>query len=190
MRIKLTTKIAKEQRKSALRLLRKLKSEMPADGTCYIAGGAPRDWHHGWGCRDIDIFYCVPSDPEWIPKSFKRLSDTCTYASPYYKNGYIRSVTEYSCTSGTLKYRKVQFIHTTENPLNVIKCEFPISLSRIWMGIDGKIVGSDEYELSYDARIIFELDNKTYNYIYLDKILGRFSQYCFMPHNWEGRRNK
>jgi len=188
MRIKLTTPIAKLQKRAALRLLRKLKAELPPEGICYVSGGAPRDWHHGWGCRDVDIFYHVPNKPNWLPKSFKKLDTTDVYANEYPTRGYIHSVTEYECNSGALKYRPIQFIHTNQDPLGIIQCDFPISLSRIWMGVDGKIFASHEYEISYNHRIIHEESNHTWNYTYLDKILGRYRDYCFMPHGWEGRR--
>jgi len=187
MRIKLTEGIAKVQKKSALRLLRKLKSELPPDGICYISGGSLRDWHHGFGCRDIDIFYHVPSDPFYKPKSFGKLETLGDYTE-YYKNGNILSVSEYKCTHGALKYRPIQFICLNEDPLGVIQCDFPMNLSRIWMGVDGKIFATDEYETGYNSRIIVELDNSTWNYVYLNKILGRFSEYSFMPYGWKGRR--
>ena len=56
MIIKLNDSYAIREQKRALGLLKKFKSNLPDNAIAIIAGGAPRDWHHGWGCRDIDIF--------------------------------------------------------------------------------------------------------------------------------------
>ena len=183
--IKLESTWAKAQKKSALRLLRKLNAELPSGGTCYIAGGATRDWQHGWGCRDVDIFYHVPDQPDWIPQSFRKIEfDTVQgYTGPY-KTNYINNVAEYTCTTGNLQYRPIQFINVDEDPLKVIK-NFPISISRIWMGIDGKIECDWAYDMSIRSKAIHEMNRDQWNYHYLEKILGRFSDYAFIPHLWK-----
>lgn len=189
----------KAQKAVAKKHLNLLLSKLPEGSEAYVAGGAPRDWHHGWGCRDIDIFFSVPcSHKQDVTSSLNNEYDTV--ANDYSEGGYgvnnnplLHSVHEYDATKFSPRARstshtKVQLIQTNINPLLVIK-DFPISLSRIWMDKEGILSCCHMYAQSYNSRIIHEL-NETHgwNYVYLDKILGRFSQYTFMPRGWQGRR--
>ena len=52
VRIKIKTNLStgmlpNAQRIAAKRHLRELLANLPKGSTAYIAGGAPRDWHHG-----------------------------------------------------------------------------------------------------------------------------------------------
>lgn len=189
------------QKTVAKKHLNILLSKLPKGSTAYVAGGAPRDWHHGWGCRDIDIFYSLPSEDyrthvtNELDKEYSKLSeDYSGYGYGVDGNGIIHSVHEYDATkysprAKSTQYTKVQLIQTRKDALEVIK-EFPISLSRIWMCKEGTIECDVFYAQSYNTRIIHEM-NETHgwNYTYLDKILGRFSMYAFSPLRYEGRRD-
>jgi len=204
LNIKLKTTLStglfpKSQKAVAKKHLNLLLNKLPAGSQAYVAGGAPRDWHHGWGCRDIDIFFSVPK--EYQPHVTLMLDAKYDkVAEDYSQEGYgvnnnplLHSVHEYDANkysphAKSTSHTKVQLIQTNVDALQVIK-DFPISLSRIWMDKDGNISCDPMYANSYNARIIHELnESHGWNYIYLDKILGRFSQYTFMPMRWNGRR--
>ena len=205
LNIKLKTTLStglfpKSQKAVAKKHLNMLLDKLPNGSQAYVAGGAPRDWHHGWGCRDIDIFFSVPK--EFKPHVTAMLDDEYDKVSEDYSEGgygvnnnpLLHSVHEYDATrlspkASSTKYTKVQLIQTNVDALEVIK-DFPISLSRIWMNKDGEISCCHMYAQSYNKRIIHEI-NETHgwNYVYLDKILGRFSDYTFMPIRWGGRRD-
>jgi len=190
----------KAQKSVAKKHLNLLLNKLPEGSVAYVAGGAPRDWHHGWGCRDIDIFYSVPHwHKEEVTSAMN--NEYTTVANDYSYNGYgvnnnalLHSVHEYdakkySPRAKSTEFTKVQLIQTNINALAVIK-DFPISLSRIWMDKDGDINCCHMYAQSYNKRIIHELnESHGWNYVYLDKILGRFYQYTFMPRNWKGQRD-
>jgi len=190
----------KAQKAVAKKHLNLLLNKLPQGSQAYVAGGAPRDWHHGWGCRDIDIFFSVPK--EFKTHVTAMLDTECDKVSQDYSQGgygvnnnpLLHSVHEYNASklsprAKSTEYTKVQLIQTNIDALEVIK-DFPISLSRIWMDKDGDINCCHMYAQSYNNRIIHEL-NETHgwNYIYLDKILGRFPQYTFIPRNWQGQRD-
>ena len=178
-----------------------LDNTLPEGSKAYVAGGAPRDWHHGWGCRDIDIFYSVPEEhrqqvTEIMDAEYSTVSKE--YGNyDYGINGHqqLLSIHEYdakllSPRAKSTQYTKVQLIQTKLDPLDVIQ-DFPISLSRIWMDRTGDINCDILYANSWNGRIIHEVhDKQGWNYVYLDKILGRFSEYTFMPLNWKGRRSE
>jgi len=179
------------QRVASKNILNKFLDEMPEGTIAYIAGGAPRDWHHGIGCRDIDIFFHVPdefrdSTTVMLENMYQTLHHN--YHGYDYEGGQgIMSVHEFDASemsrSKTMQFRKVQLIRLDRDPMSVIT-DFPISLSRIWMGIDGLIYCDDAYKDSYNNRIIREMHNKQYNYVYLNKILGRFDKYAFVPNTY------
>ena len=188
------------QKAVARKHLNILLSKLPEGSTAYVAGGAPRDWHHGWGCRDIDIFFSVPEEfkvhvtNELDKEHPKIIEDYSDYGYGVDGNGLLHSVHEYDATKYSPKakstqYTKVQLIQTKKDALQVIK-QFPISLSRIWMDKEGTIECDFFYANSYNNRIINEL-NETHgwNYTYLDKILGRFEMYSFVPMRWGGKRD-
>jgi len=110
-------------------------------------------------------------------------------------HGIIHSVHEYEATkysprAKSTKYTKVQLIQTNDDALKVIK-NFPISLSRIWMDKEGEIECDFFYASSYNSRIIHELnESHGWNYVYINKILGRFSKYAFAPMRYDGRRDE
>lgn len=187
------------QRAVAKKHLNLLLSRLPEGSTAYVAGGAPRDWHHGWGCRDIDIFYTVPlANRDSVKKQFdteydKVAEDYSVYGYGVNGNPLLHAVHEYKATkysprAKSTSHTTVQLIMTTKDPLEIIK-DFPISLSRIWMDKEGEISCDFFYASSYNSRVIHEL-NETHgwNYVYLNKILGRFSMYSFMPQNWQSSR--
>jgi len=166
---------------AAKRQLKILLSLLPEGSTAYIAGGAPRDWHHGWGCRDVDIFYHTSDDTEAINK----LSDN-NLSSNYGYNGYgqgeIISVHERKINQGSLRFRKIQYVRTIIDPMLVIKT-FPLSLSQIWMDTSGQIKCSNSYRVGYNQRTIIQVNNSQYIYPYLEKILPRFTNYGFYPYD-------
>lgn len=189
------------QRAVAKKHLNLLLSKLPKGSTAYVAGGAPRDWHHGWGCRDLDIFYSIPKESQenvdkMMNNEYETLSrDYSNYGYGVDGHGILHSVHEYPATKYSPKakstsYTKVQLIQTKKDALEVIK-DFPISLSRIWMDKEGTIECDQFYAMSYNARIIHEM-NETHgwNYVYLDKILGRFPMYAFSPMRYQGRREE
>jgi len=187
------------QRAVAKKHLNLLLSKLPESSTAYVAGGAPRDWHHGLGCRDIDIFYSVPEEfrlhvTNEMDKEYSKLSeDYSNYGYGVNGHGLLHSVHEYDATkysprAKSTEYTKVQLIQTKINALDVIK-DFPISLSRIWMNKEGDIECDFFYANSYNSRIINELnESHGWNYVYLDKILGRFPMYAFSPMRYKGSR--
>jgi len=205
LNIKLKTTLStglfpKSQKAVAKKHLNLLLNKLPAGSQAYVAGGAPRDWHHGWGCRDIDIFFSVPK--EYQPHVTLMLdAEYDKVAEDYSQEGYgvnnnplLHSVHEYDANkysphAKSTSPTKFQLIQPNVDALQVIK-DFPISLSRIWMEKEGEIYCCHMYAQSYNSRIMHEL-NETHgwNYVYLDKILGRFSQYTFMPMRWAGRRD-
>lgn len=187
------------QKSVAKKHLNLLLSKLPEGSTAYVAGGAPRDWHHGWGCRDIDIFFSVPEEfrvhvTNELDKEYqKNGEDYSNYGYGVDGHGIIHSVHEYPATkysprAKSTSHTKVQLIQTKKDALEVIQ-NFPISLSRIWMDKEGEIECGFQYAHSYNSRIIYEL-NETHgwNYVYLNKILGRFSTYSFVPMNWGKKR--
>jgi len=186
----------KAQKAVAKTQLNRFLDEMPEGTIAYVAGGAPRDWHHGWGCRDLDIFFYVPE--EHAEAASVVLNNTYAMMKKGYGyygvdgNEEIMSVHEYDIEKyskgHSMAHRICQLVRVNKNPLEVIN-DFPISLSRIWMNKEGEIYCDDYYRMSYNSRVIHEIHQRQgWNYVYLDKILGRFSQYSFMPMNWEGRR--
>jgi len=189
------------QRAVAKKHLNLLLKKLPPDSKAYVAGGAPRDWHHGWGCRDIDIFYSVPeysrdAITEMMNMDYDKLKqDYSNYGYGCEGHGIIHSVHEYEATKYSPKakstsHTKVQLIQTKKDALEVIQ-NFPISLSRIWMDKEGTIDCDFFYASSYNSRIIHELnESHGWNYVYLNKILGRFSTYAFAPLRYDGRRDE
>lgn len=189
------------QRAVAKKHLNLLLKKLPPNSTAYVAGGAPRDWHHGWGCRDIDIFYSVPKYAKegitnMMNMEYDKLDqDYSNYGYGCEGHGIIHSVHEYEATkyspkAKSTKYTKVQLIQTNDDALKVIQ-NFPISLSRIWMDKEGEIECDFFYANTYNTRIISELnESHGWNYVYLDKILGRFPTYAFSPLRFKGRRDK
>ena len=189
--IKLPNKglLPKAQKAVAKNLLNRFLNEMPEGTIAYVAGGAPRDWHHGWGCRDLDIFYKTPDDANVDDI----LSKYTLIKNPYGYSGYgvgdsqgLLSVHEYDVKdysrSRSMSHKKVQLIRTKYNPLEIIT-DFPISLSRIWMDKEGKIKCDFMYRIGYNNSTIYEIHG--WNYVYLNKILGRFDKYVFMPKYWD-----
>jgi len=187
------------QKSVAKKHLNLLLSKLPEDSTAYVAGGAPRDWHHGWGCRDIDIFFSVPENfrvhvTNELDNEYSKLNeDYSNYGYGVEGHGIIHSVHEYDATkysprAKSTSHTKVQLIQTKKDALEVIQ-KFPISLSRIWMDKEGDIECDFFYANSYNSRIINEL-NETHgwNYTYLNKILGRFHMYAFSPMRYNGSR--
>jgi len=206
MIIKLNNSYAIQEQKKAVKLLKKFKSNLPKDAIAIIAGGAPRDWHHGWGCRDIDIFYYIPDQKPLtylchktneqkpchldIPK-LKQLGENNQYFNYDCDDtgfGAILSIHEYQIRrkNAALHLRNVQLIELKIPPLDYVKL-FPISLSQIYMDDTGKIESLHAYDCSYEYKIIYELHRKSWNYVYLDKILGRFCDYGFLPYKWSTR---
>lgn len=174
------------QRVAARRHLKQLLANLPKGSKAVIAGGAPRDWHHGWGCRDVDIFY------QTNEMSNKYIQQKANVTRNSYYNGYgygendIMTIHEYPIYSGCLKYRKVQLIRTIKDPMLTIR-NFPINLSRIWMDNTGKIMCDHHYEWGYNHRMIHQVNHSQWVYPYLRKIMGRYHQYGFMPINWHTR---
>ena len=208
MIIKLQDSYAIREKKKALKILREFKSNLPKGSEAIIAGGAPRDWHHGWGCRDIDIFYYIPEQKPLTHLSHRTNTQVPSHldipnlvtdedANNHYSlldsdnTGYgaILGIHEYQIKrkNAALNHRKVQLIELRIKPVDYIKL-FPISISHIYMDTSGKIKSFEVYDISYESRIIYELHRKQWNYIYLDKILGRFSDYGFMPYMWQTRK--
>jgi len=180
----------KAQQAAAKYQLNKFLKSMPKGTIGYVAGGAPRDWHHGWGCRDLDIFYKVPAtydDMNAAEKVLEKYHTTHNYSGYDYTGQPIVSVHEYPVHSGSLRFRKVQLIRLEVNPIVVIK-DFPINLSHIWMDTKGHIKCDFHYYYGYNARIIREVHRNQYNYTYLEKILPRFDDYTFCPLGWQGER--
>jgi hypothetical protein len=196
VRIKIKTNLStgmlpNAQRIAAKRHLRELLANLPEGSTAYIAGGAPRDWHHGWGCRDVDIFYTTPeSAGEAIPQY---VLDKAKPVFQQYGKGYyydlqgIKSVHEYPVYQGSLRHRKIQLIRTTSNPETVIRM-FPINMSQIWMNSSGKITGSVEYKWGYNNKTMLECNGTQWVYPYIRKLLPRYDEYMFMPKKWRGKR--
>lgn len=201
--------------------LNRLLSNLPKGSVAYVAGGAPRDWHHGFGHRDIDIFYHVKGEPLSVYKPHLGKSVEChldiegitssdkyyvtdedtqywsnTYNDTYinipglgdYELGpictrYIKRVNTYNVRR---KARPVQLIEVDRNPLDVI-ADFPINMSKIFMHKTGRVYAFDDYLHGYDFKIIAELHRKQYNYSYINKILGRYHDYAFVPLNHRER---
>lgn len=195
--------------------LNRLLKNLPKGSIAYVAGGAPRDWHHGFGHRDIDIFYWVNGKPLNVFKpnldkhvdchlDIKGISssdayyvtdeDTQYWSDTYndtfinipgigeYELGpictrYIKQVNTYNVKG---KARPIQLIEVDRNPLDVI-ADFPINMSRIFMHKTGKVYAFNEYLHGYDFKLIAELHRKQYNYPYINKILGRYHDYAFVP---------
>jgi hypothetical protein len=175
--------------------LRKFKKMLPEGSTAYIAGGSLRDLHHGWGCRDVDIFYNIPEnkiamhyDPTVGEQVYSHLSHFSNLKIlGRGENGYdydehqgIQDIYEHKIHKGDLKYNPLQLIRVKSHPLSVI-ADFPINMSRIWMGTDGIIHTCESYDYGYENSIMREMHRKQYNYLYLAKILGRYSDYAFYP---------
>jgi len=197
--------------------LNRLLKNLPKGSVAYIAGGAPRDWHHGFGHRDIDIFYYCNGDPLTVYKPELGKTVECHLdikgirtSGEYYLNDsmqqywddtyynkdgyieiegigkdvlgpidarYIKRVHSYN-TKG--RYSPIQLIEVDRNPLEVI-LDFPINMSKIIMEKSGKIYAFEDYMLGYEYKYIVELHRKQYNYSYLNKILGRYHEYAFIP---------
>lgn len=185
------------QQSAAKYQLNKFLKEMPQGTKAYIAGGAPRDWHHGIGCRDVDIFYQQPPVPERSTEElirymrfFKKCNNLGQHVGNYYfldtyeaSGQGIIGLHEYPVYQGALRHRKVQLIELNRDPLEVIK-DFPINLSRIWMDRSGKIECHRDYAWGYNNGFLWALHDKQYYYPYIEKILGRYSRYGFIPHRW------
>ena len=189
--IKLPNKrlLPKAQKAVAKNLLNRFLNEMPEGTIAYVAGGAPRDWHHGWGCRDLDIFYKTPDDAnvdDILSKYTLMKKEYGNYGYGVDGNQGIMSVHEYDTKdysrSRSMSHKKVQLIRTKYDPLEVIT-DFPISLSRIWMDKEGIIKCDFMYKIGYNNSTIYEVHG--WNYVYLNKILGRFDKYVFMPKHWD-----
>ena len=183
------------QRCAAKYQLNKFLKAMPKDTRAYIAGGAPRDWHHGWGCRDVDIFFSVPEDYESLTQATQHLSQFKMLGEAYgvdYSYGCgeqgINAIYEYPIHQGSLKYRKVQLIWLRKKPLGVIQ-DFPINMSHIWMDSAGRITCNHNYAWGYNSGIIRPVNDTQYIYPYLEKLLPRYSSYCFIPATWNGKEN-
>jgi hypothetical protein len=188
----------KAQKAVAKAQLNRFLDEMPEGTIAYVAGGAPRDWHHGWGCRDLDIFFQVPEEHS----DDAALVLDNTYELMKKDDGYygidgnedIISIHEYPIEqysrSASMKCRKCQLIRVSRHPLQVIH-NFPISLSRIWMDKEGSISCDSWYARSYNEQVIFEVNqSQGWNYIYINKILGRFRKYAFVPMHWSGGKEE
>lgn len=181
------------QRVAAKRQLNKFLKAMPKGTTAYIAGGAPRDWHHGWGCRDVDIFFSVKENAEALTQTMQHLSQYkllneaygCDYSYGCGEQG-INAIWEYPVHQGSLRYRKIQLIWVRESPLTVIN-NFPINMSHIWMDLTGRITCNHHYQHGYDTSILRNVNDSQYYYPYLEKILPRMSKYAFVPNTWDGR---
>lgn len=181
------------QRIAAKRQLNKFLKAMPEGTRAYIAGGAPRDWHHGWGCRDVDIFFSVAEDFKSLHEAYNYLNKF-ELANQAYGEDYsygcgeqgILSIHEYPIYQGSLKYRKVQLIRLKKSPLTVIN-NFPINMSHIWMDSAGRITCNHHYQHGYDTSILRNVNDSQYYYPYLEKILPRMSKYAFVPNTWDGR---
>jgi len=203
MIIKLKDSYAKREQKKALRILREFKSNLPEGSEAIIAGGAPRDWHHTWGCRDIDIFYYIPNQKPLTHLSHKTNTQVPSHldipnlvcmedTSGYYFDALddtghnaIINIHEYEIKrrNSALNHRKVQLIELRIKPVDYV-VKFPISLSQIYMDTTGKIKSLDMYDIGYNSNLIYELHRHTWNYGYINKILGRFSDYGFIPYLW------
>jgi len=175
--------------------LKKFSNALPEGSVAYVAGGALRDFHHGWGVRDVDIFYYIPSDKlamHYDPTVDQQVYSHLSHFSNLKllgqgENGYdydehqgIQDIYEHQIHKGELKYNPLQLIRVKSHPLSVIQ-DFPINMSRIWMGIDGVIQTCESYDYGYENSIMREMHRKQYNYVYLAKIMGRFSNYAFYP---------
>jgi len=192
--IKLPNKelLPKAQKAVAKNLLNRFLNEMPEGTIAYVAGGAPRDWHHGWGCRDLDIFYKTPdhADVDDILSKYTLIKEKYgSYGYGIDNSQGLMSVHEYEAKdysrSKSMSHKKVQLIRTAFDPLEVIT-NFPISLSRIWMDKEGIIKCDLMYKIGYNNSTIYEIhDEQGWNYVYLNKILGRFDKYVFMPKYWD-----
>jgi hypothetical protein len=171
--------------------LRKFLKEMPKGTVAYVAGGAPRDWHHGWGCRDVDIFFQAPETVETLAAlgKYEPMCESYGYGYMSPTDQGILSIHEYKINQGSLRFRNVQLIRVQGHPLDVIK-DFPINLSHIWMDSSGRIECDFYYESGYHSRIIAAVHNKQYYYPYLEKILPRFDDYAFTPKGWEPRNEE
>jgi len=192
--IKLPNKelLPKAQKAVSKNLLNRFLNEMPEGTIAYVAGGAPRDWHHGWGCRDLDIFYKTPdhADVDDILSKYTLIKEKYgSYGYGIDNSQGLMSVHEYEVKdysrSRSMSHKKVQLIRTAYDPLEVIT-NFPISLSRIWMDKEGIIKCDLMYKIGYNNSTIYEIhDEQGWNYVYLNKILGRFDKYVFMPKYWD-----
>ena len=178
------------QHAAAKRQLNKFLQAMPVGTEAYIAGGAPRDWHHGWGCRDVDIFFYVPEQTDALTQTVQHLSQYTLLGEAYgsdYSYGCgeqgINSIYEYPIHQGSLRHRKVQLIWLRKRPLDVIR-NFPVNMSHIWMDRKGTITCDFHYQLGYNKSVIRPANNTQYIYPYLEKILPRYSNYAFVPMNW------
>ena len=188
--IKLPNKLlARAQKAASKNQLNRFLNEMPEGTIAYVAGGAPRDWHHGWGCRDLDIFYKTPDDAnvdDILSKYTLMKKEYGNYGYGVDGNQGIMSIHEYDATdysrSRSMSHKKIQLIRTKYDPLEVIT-DFPISLSRIWMDKEGIIKCDFMYKIGYNNSTIYEVHG--WNYVYLNKILGRFDKYVFMPKHWD-----
>jgi len=192
--IKLPNKelLPKAQKAVSKNLLNRFLNEMPEGTIAYVAGGAPRDWHHGWGCRDLDIFYKTPdhADVDDILSKYTLIKEKYgSYGYGIDNSQGLMSVHEYDVKdysrSKSMSHRKVQLIRTAYDPLEVIT-NFPISLSRIWMDKEGIIKCDLMYKIGYNNSTIYEVHTEQgWNYVYLNKILGRFDKYVFVPKYWD-----
>jgi len=196
--IKLPNELFVRAQKSASKNhLNRFLNEMPDGTVAYIAGGAPRDWHHGWGCRDLDIFYKTPDDvnvDDILSKYTLMKQEYGNYGYGVDGHQGIMSVHEYDAKdysrSKSMAHRKVQLIRTKYDPLEVIT-DFPISLSRIWMDKEGLIKCDNIYKIGYNNSSIYEIHTKQgWNYFYLNKILGRFPNYVFVPKVWSRKKEE
>jgi hypothetical protein len=179
------------QHAAAKRQLNKFLQAMPVGTEAYIAGGAPRDWHHGWGCRDVDIFFHVPEQEDALTQATQQLSKYKLMGKAYgsdYSYGCgeqgINSIYEYPIHQGSLRYRTIQLIWLRKRPLDVIR-NFPMNMSHIWMDRNGIITCDYHYRLGYNSSVLRPANDSQYIYPYLEKILPRYSHYAFIPTVWD-----
>jgi len=155
------------------------KYDMDREADAMIAGGAPRDWIHGHGARDIDIFYHL-EDENMSPFSNSiGVRELGGYSDYEDANGIV-SVHEYS----TRNHTAIQLIRTKIPVLQHIRTHFPMNMCKVWMNEDGDIGYDKSFEWGYENKIIYQVI-PGWHYRYLNKILGRYRDYGFLPMNWE-----
>jgi hypothetical protein len=204
MQIKLTEPYLSAQMTAGLYHLRRFNKLLPEGSSAYISGGFLRDLHHGFGCRDVDIFYYIPEDKletHYDPIQDKQVMSHLSELPKlkvlgegyggydYCEHQGIQDIYEYTVNRGTLKYREIQLIRLKCDPVKIIT-DFPINMSRIWMGIDGIIHTDISYDWGYENSTMKEMHGKQWNYMYLAKILGRYNHYAFYPHSYFDNQRK
>jgi len=203
MHINLSNPYLHAQMRASLYHLRRFNKLLPEGSSAYIAGGFLRDLHHGFGCRDVDIFYHIPDnklsthyDPTLDKQVLSHLTELPKLNAIDEYGGYeycsdqgIRDIYEYTVKKGALRHREVQLIRLNTDPLYVIT-DFPINMSRIWMGIDGIVHTCESYDWGYQYSTMREMHSKQWNYVYLAKILPRFNHYAFYPYTYFSNQEK